>query len=80
MLKKFPFLKIKSTKNVLFFLSLAPTHHNFTFNLQFLYELKGKLRLSKTVCGVFHFQFRFVFIKVCILFNKMNSFFDFKTS
>ena len=43
--------------------SQAPTHHGFTFNLQFLYKLKHKVRLSKTVCGIFHFGFRFVFIK-----------------
>ena len=49
-----------------FFLSRAPTHHSFTFNLRFLYELKHKVRLSKTVCGIFHFRFRFVFIKVYI--------------
>ena len=35
-------------------------------NLRFLYELKHKLRLSKTVCGIFHSRFRFVFIKVYI--------------
>ena len=42
------------------------THHSFTLNLPFLYELKHKFRLSKTVCGIFHFPFRFVFIKVYI--------------
>ena len=66
MLKKFPSGKINGTKNVLFFLSRAPTHHSFTFNLQFLYELKHKVRLSKTVYGIFHFRFCFVFIKVHI--------------
>ena len=66
MLKKIPSDKINGTKNALFFLSRAPTHHSFTFNLRFLYELKHKVRLSKTVCGIFHFQFRFVFIKVYI--------------
>ena len=66
MLKKFPSDKINGTKNALFFLSRAPTHHSFTFNLRFLYELKHKVRLSKTVCGIFHFRFRFVFIKVYI--------------
>ena len=39
---------------------------SFTFDLRFLYELKHKVRLSKTVCGIFHFRFRFVFIKVYI--------------
>ena len=49
-----------------FFLLRAATHHSFTFNLEFLYELKQKVRLSKTVCGIFHSRFRFVFIKVYI--------------
>ena len=66
MLKKIPSDKINGTKNALFFLSRAPTHHSFTFNLRFLYELKHKVRLSKTVCGNFHFRVRFAFIKVYI--------------
>ena len=36
-------------------------------------------RLSKTACGIFHFRFRFVFIKVHI-FAQQNGFFDFKAS
>ena len=55
MLEKSPSDKINGTKNALFFPSRAPTHHSFTFNLRFLYELKHKVRLSKTVCGIFHF-------------------------
>ena len=39
MLKKFPLDKINGTKNVLYFLSQAPTYHSFTFNLRFLYDL-----------------------------------------
>ena len=39
MLKKFPSDKINSTKNALFFLLQAPTHHSFTFNLRLLDEL-----------------------------------------
>ena len=66
MLKKFPSEKINGTKNALFFLSRVPIHHSFTFNLRFLYELKHKVRLSNTVCGIFHFRFLFVFIKVYI--------------
>ena len=34
--KKFPSDKINMTKNALFLISRAPTHHSFTFNLQFL--------------------------------------------
>ena len=30
------------------FLLQAPTHHSFTFNLRFLYDLKHKVRFSKT--------------------------------
>ena len=37
-----------------------------TFNLRLLYELRLKVRLSKTVCRSFHFRFRFAFIKVYI--------------
>ena len=65
-LKKFPSDKINSTKNALVFLSRAPTLRSFTFNLRFLNELKHKFRLSESVCGIFHFRFRFVFIKVYI--------------
>ena len=57
------FKKKLKTNNALSFLSGAPTHHSFTFNLRIIYELKHKVRLSKTVCEIFHFRFRFVFIK-----------------
>ena len=67
MLKRFISNKINGTKNALFFLSQAPAHHSFTFNLLFLCVLKHKVRLPKTVGGIFHFRFRFVFIKVYIL-------------
>ena len=66
MLKKYPSDKINGTKNSLFFLSRAPTHHTFTFNLQFLYELNCKALFSKTTRGIFHFRFRFVFTEVYI--------------
>ena len=64
---KFPSEKIKVSKNALFFHSRAPTHHSFAFNLRLLYELKHKVYLSKTVCGVFHFRFGFVFIRTLTL-------------
>ena len=60
MLRKFSSDKITDTKSVLFFLSQAPTHHSFTVNLRFLYELKHKVR------------FRFIFIKVYI-FAQQNA-------
>ena len=71
--KKIPSDKINSTKKAHFFLSRAPTHHSFTFNLRFLYELKHKIRFSKTVCGIFRFRFRFVFIKVYIFVQQNAS-------
>ena len=46
--------------------------HGFTFNLRFLYELKHKVHLSETMCGIFHFQFRFVFTLVYI-FAQQNA-------
>ena len=68
--KNFHSDKISGTKNALFFLSRAPTHHSFTFDLRFLYELKHKVCHFKTVCGIFLFRFRFVFIKVFIFFQQ----------
>ena len=65
MLKKFPSGKINGTENALFLLR-APTHHSFTFTLGFLYQLKNNVCLSKTLCGIFHFRFQFVVIKVYI--------------
>ena len=53
-----------------FFPSRAATHHSFTFGLRFLYELKRQVCLSKSVCGMFHFQLSFVFIKYYIFFLK----------
>ena len=66
--------KINSTKNALSSLF----SYSFTFNLRFLYELKHKVRLSKTVCGIFD-SFWFL-LKFIFLFHKMHGFFDFKTS
>ena len=57
MWKKFPLDKINFTKNALFFLSRAPTHHSFTFNSRFSYELKHNAHLSKKVSvGFFIFN------------------------
>ena len=54
-----------------FFLPRAPTHHNFTFDLRFFYELKHKVRLSKTVCGIFYF---FFFFSLLLSLKRHNSF------
>ena len=66
MFKTISFSKINDTKNALFFLSQAPTNHSFTFDLQFLPELKHKVLSSKTAQGIFHFRFCFIFIKLYI--------------
>ena len=79
--KKMLFRKKKTLQKMSsFFFSRAPTHHSFTFNLWFVYELKHKVDLSKTMSGIFHFRFRLVFVKCIFLFNKMHGLFDFKTS
>ena len=55
----------------------------FYFDSRFLYESKHKVHLSKTVCGIFYFRFRFVLLKFVYLFNKKlkrYGLFDFKTS
>ena len=80
MLKKFSSGIINVTKNALLFPVRAPTHQSFTFDLRFLNELKNNVHLSKIVYGIFHFQFRLIFIKIYILLNKKNELFDFKTS
>ena len=72
MLKKFPSDKINGIKNALFFLSQAPTHHSFTFNLRLLYELKHKVCLSKTVCGIFNFRFLLAFIEAYIFLSNLK--------
>ena len=69
-LKKFPSDKINRTKNALFFLSRALTHHSLTFIFQFLYELKRKNCLSKTVSEIFDFRFCLIFIKVHIFIQQ----------
>ena len=54
----------------------GPTHHSFTFNLLFLYELKHKVHLSKTGFSIFDsvsFLLKFIF-----LFNNMHGLFDLK--
>ena len=66
MLKKFPSEKTNITKKSLFFLSRAPIHPSFTFDSRFVYELKRKTHLSKSVYEIFRIRFRLVFMKVYI--------------
>ena len=79
-LRKISFGQNKLYKKCSFFLSQAPAYHSFTFNLRFLYELKHRVRLSKTLCRIFHywlhsviiFLYIFVFRFLC---NKMHELF-----
>ena len=80
MFKKCPSDKINGTKNVLFFLSRAPTHHRFTINLRFLCELKHKGRLSRSVCEFSIFDSILFLLQFILLFNKKHGLFDFKMS
>ena len=80
MLKKSPSDKINSAKNDHFFLSRAPTHHSFTFNFQFFYETKQKIRLFETLMGFSILDFVSFLSKFIFLFNKMHGLFNFKTS
>ena len=69
--KKTSLGQTKGTKNMLLFLSRALSHHSFT--LRFLYELKHKVRHSKIACGIFHFWFRFAFIKLYVFVQQNAS-------
>ena len=60
----------KVTKYALFRFSRAPTHHSFTFDSWFLYELEHKVHLSKTVYGILHFRFCLAFVKIYIFLQQ----------
>ena len=62
--KETSFTQYKRYKKPFFFLSGAPTHGSFTFNLLLFYELEHMVHLSKSVCGISHFRFGLVFIKL----------------
>ena len=49
-----------------FSFSQAATHHSFTLNLWFLFELKHNAHLSESVCENLYSRFRLAFIKVYI--------------
>ena len=79
MLKNFLPTKQGLQKNALSLLSLGPTHHSVTFSSRFLYELKHKVHLSKSVCAIFHFSFHLLYMKVYIFVNKKYGLFCIKT-
>ena len=69
MLKKFPSNKINGAKNALFFLPRAV--------IWFQYKLKQKVRLSKTVYGIFHFRSLYFCSTICmdcLTLKRHNSF------
>ena len=70
--------KISGRKNAFFLLSGAPSYHSVTFNLKFLYELKLKFCLYKTVCGIFHFDSVSFLWKFISLFKKIHFLLDLK--
>ena len=79
MLKKFPLEVLQ--KMPAFSLSRAPTHHSFTFNLQFLRKLKHMVHLFENVWWIFQFRSRLAFIKTLYFHKKKkHGLFDFKTS
>ena len=71
--KKISSDKINVSKNAPFFLSQAPTHHRFTFNSQFLCELKYMANRSKTVYEIFYFRFCYVFINFLYIFVQQKA-------
>ena len=75
MLKRFPSDKTNDTKKALCFLSRAPTHHNFTFNLWFWSTrfVPLKLCVGFSIFDSVSFLLKFIF-----LFNKMDGFFTLK--
>ena len=64
MLKKIPSDKVNVTHNAFFFLSRTPTHHSFTFNSLFLYELSIRFVPLKVCARDFPFSTPFVLTKV----------------
>ena len=64
MLTKFPLDKISGSKMPSFFFRELQIITVLLF--RFIYELKHQVRLSKTVCGILHFRFLFLLIKVYI--------------
>ena len=66
MVKKFPLDKITGIQKLPSYFFHELQLISYIFNFQFLYGLKHKVHLSKNVCGIFHFRFCFVFIKVYI--------------
>ena len=48
----------------------TPTHHSFILNSQFLYELKHKARVSKSVFEVFHFLLGFLLLNLLFVQQK----------
>ena len=65
--------KTNGRENALSFIPRAPNHPCFSFNLRFVYELKLKVCLTKTVCRTFHFRFRFAFFKIYIFVQQSTA-------
>ena len=79
-LQQFPSDKTNGTKTAFFFLSRAPTHHSFIFNLRFLYDLNHKVHLSELCVGFVIFDSVSFLLKFIFSLIKMHGLFYFKTS
>ena len=81
MLKKISFEQNKRYKKCTLFSITSSNSSQLYFQFAILIQAEAHVvRLSKTVCGIFHFWFPVVFVKLFFLFNKKHGLFDFKTS
>ena len=76
-LKKFPQNKLNMRRNPSFF--FREIHHSFIFDTRFLYKLEHEARLSKSLRGIFHCRFGFIFFKVYFFAQEKHGLFDFET-
>ena len=56
-----------------FLLLRAPTHHRFTFDLRFLFEMKHKVDLFKSVWRIFHFRFLYFIFIIIYVFDQQKT-------
>ena len=79
-LKKFLSDKINRTKNGLFLLLQAPTHHSFTFICDSCMSWSTRFASLEQCVGFSILNSVLLSLKFIFSLNKMHGFFDFKTS
>ena len=79
-LKKFHSDKLGSTKNVLFFLSGAPTRHSFTLICHLYMSRNKRFDCLKLCVGISIVDSTLSLLQFIFLFNQMHELFDFKAS